>query len=99
MKLKEIKRYHVFHYANDNRKALYLMNENHVSENGKTHYLEWHRIYQDGRLRLQGTYTYEPDCNQNEVVDLGEFYDWMKKNHPIRYKRENWEASKPKEVL
>ena len=98
-KLVDVKRYHVFYHSRDPKKKLYLLNENSIrtDEHGVTHYqFGWHRIYSDGRTNMHGVAEFNPDNLQVEVVDLGEFYDWMKKTHPIRYKRENWEATKPK---
>lgn len=99
-KLRDVKRYHVFYWANDPKKKLYLLNESNIAvkDNGETHYqFGWHRIYRDGRTNIHGIATFDPSILERRVVDLGEFYDWMKKHHPIRYNRENWEASRPKE--
>lgn len=96
MKLVNVPRYHVFELNNH----LYLLNESHISHDKDGHtigyYYEFHHIEKDGRTKLNGvTYTIRETLCITEVKDLGDFYDWMKKNHPIRYKRENWEASKP----
>lgn len=88
MKLKDLPRYHIFRFVGDN--CLYLKNEGDKKE------VEWHRVYKDGRTNLEGKYSYDPYWLNKPVHDLGDIYDWMKRNHPIRYKRENWEASKPK---
>lgn len=98
-KLVNMERYHVFRFADDRKEKPYLLNENHIAtdEHGITHYqFGWHRIYPDGRTKMQGVAEFNPDNLEVQVVDLGEYYDWMKKMHPIRYKRENWESSKPK---
>ena len=99
-KLRDVKCYHVFYWANDPKKKLYLLNENYIAvkDNGETHdQFGWHRIYRDGRTNIHGIATFDPSILERRVVDLGEFYDWMKKHHPIRYNRENLEASRPKE--
>ena len=98
-KLVKMERYHVFYFADDIKKKLYLLNENHIAtdEHGITHYqFGWHRIYSDGRTNMHGVAEFDPDNLQVQVADLGDFYDWMKKTHPIRYKRERWEESRPK---
>ena len=96
MKLINLPRYHVFEFNNH----LYLLNESNINhdEDGHTtgYYYEFHHIEKDGRTKLNGVaYIDRETLHNTEVKDLGDFYDWMKKTHPIRYKRENWEASKP----
>ena len=96
MKLINLKRGHVFRFAGEQRPR--LLNENHVNkDNPAIVYVEFHTIYRDGRTNLMGTSANRAFAEHAEVVDLGNFYDWMKKHHPIRYKRENWEASRPME--
>lgn len=96
-RLIDVKRYHVILMNG----KLWLLNEAHIGtpDNRPSHpHFEWHRIYADGRTNLKGYYTEDEDELRSTMVeDLGEFYAWMKENHPVRYKRENWEASKPKE--
>lgn len=95
-KLIDVPRYHVFSYPGDGK--LYLLNEAYMNAKTGNMYFEWHRIYTDGRTSLKGTYERNAVwLHQTEVIDHGEFYAWMKENHPIRYKRENWEATRPKE--
>lgn len=94
-KLINVKRHHVIR-MND---KLWLLNEAHIgSEDNKPNRLhfEFHRIYKDGRTNLKGYYTENEDFIRNTTVeDLGDLYDWMKENHPIRYKREKWEETYP----
>ena len=91
----DVKRYHVFSYPGDSK--LYLLNEAHMNIKTGNMYFEWHRIYADGRTKLKGTYERNSVwLHQTQVIDHGDFYDWMKENHPVRYKRENREASRPK---
>lgn len=95
-KLVNVPCYHVFKLNN----RLYLLNLSYIKldENGciAGYDYEFHRIYKDGRTNLHGkTFTDRYTLHNTEVEDLGDFYEWMKKNHPIRYNRENWDASKP----
>lgn len=97
MKFVNVPRYHVFELNNH----LYLLNESYINHDAdgciSGYYYEFHYIYKDGRTKLNGiAYSDRETLRTTEVKDLGDFYDWMKKNHPIRYKRENWEVSKPK---
>lgn len=95
-RLIEVKRYHVIRMNG----KLWLLNEAHIGtpyNRPERLHFEYHRIYSDGRTNLKGYYIEDEEWIRNTMVeDLGEFYDWMKANHPVRYKRENWEASKPK---
>lgn len=82
MKLINLKRYHVFKNLCDNK--LYLLNETY-HKNG-IYFFEFHRVYKDGRTNLIGYYTYDKEyIKQIEVIDLGDYMDWLKNNHPIRY--------------
>ena len=93
-RLKDIPRFHVIRFVHEQGCNLYLLNEAHIAENGKVQF-EWHRIYPDGRTSLMGKCSFDPVwVEKTEVVDCGEFYEWMKENHPVRYKREGWESSK-----
>ena len=95
-RLIELERYHVFRFAGEER--LRLLNENHISEDDPQRIqFEYHTIYKDGRTNLNGVCRFNRLFAETQmVVDLGDFYDWMRENHPIRYKRENWEESRPK---
>ena len=93
IKLINLKRGHVFRFAGEER--FRLLNENYVSkDNPLIIHFEWHTIFKDGHTSLRGTGCNRLFAETQMVVDLGDFYDWMKKHHPIRYKRENWEASR-----
>lgn len=98
VRLIDLPRYHVFFGSNQ----LFCLNERSISvdDKGVTHYYwEYHRVYKDGRTKLQGiVLTHNNLLESIQVLDLGDIYDWMKEHHPNRYKRENWEASRPKEV-
>lgn len=95
MKLIDLERYHVFQFEGD--KKIYLLNENYQNHiTGKCQF-EWHRIYNDGRTNMNGTYSCDDIwLDKTQVTDLGDFYDWMKANHPRRYFKEGWELSRPK---
>lgn len=91
--------YHLFGFPNDPFDKLYLLNEAHIDKESGRVQFEWHRVYwRDGRTNLNGKCTFDRAwLESTEVIDRGDYYEWMKVNHPIRYKRENWEASRPKE--
>lgn len=93
MKLINLPRYHVFQFMGETN--IHLLNENYHNKDNDNCMFEWHRIYKDGRTSLNGSYANSFGWIANaEVTDLGEYYDWMKENHPIRYKRENWDRTK-----
>ena len=95
MKLIDLPRYHVFQFEGE--KNIHLLNENYQNALTGACQFEWHRIYKDGRTNLNGTFANSPEwLASQEVTDLGDFYDWMKQNHPRRYVKEDWEASRPK---
>lgn len=99
-KLIDVPRYHLFGFPNEPFDKLYLLNEAHIDkESGKVQF-EWHRVYwRDGRTNMHGNVSFNRAYLENtEVIDRGDFYDWMKVNHPIRYKRENFEQSRPKNI-
>lgn len=93
MKLINLPRYHVFKFQGEN--GIFLLNENYKNPLTGSCQFEWHRIYSDGRTNLSGiSATSEKWLSITEITDLGDFYDWMKQNHPQRYKKENWEQSR-----
>ena len=97
IKLINLERGHVFRFAGEER--FRLLNENYVSkDNPLIIHFEWHTIFKDGRTSLRGTGCNRLFAETQMVVDLGDFYDWMEKHHPIRYKRENLEVTKPKDI-
>lgn len=91
MKLIDLKRFHVFRMDN----KLYLLSDNYIGRTddcSMRYQFSWNRMYRDGRTALEGKYTTDfLWLSETEVEDLGDLYDYMKKNHPIRYKRENWD--------
>lgn len=98
MKLIDLPRYHVFKWDN----TLFHLNENCITTDtqGVTHYFwEFHRVHAFGRLSYSALRLYNKTAIENiEVEDWGHYYDFMKMFHPIIYKRDNWEASRPKEA-
>ena len=93
VKLIDLPRYHVFGLPKDPFDKIYILNEAHKGGANEKPYFEWHRVnWDDGRAKLMGDGTNDREwLSKTDVIDRGHFKDWMKANHPIRYKRENWE--------
>ena len=96
MKLINLPRYHVFQFEGE--KNIHLLNENYQNpKTGKCQF-EWHKIHKDGRTSYGAIRANSSEwLSTAEVTDLGDFYDWMKQNHPRRYLKENWDQSNPKD--
>ena len=96
-RLIELERNHVFRFAGEEK--LRLLNENHIDKDNPQHVqFEFHTIYKDGRTNMRGIWCNRLFAETQIVVDLGDFYDWMELNHPIRYKRERWKESRPNDA-
>ena len=86
MKLIEVPRYHVIRMDG----KLYELVDSYIGAQGNVQF-GWHRIYRDGRTNMHGKCTFDREfVETKEVEDLGDFYEWMRKTHPIRFKREKW---------
>lgn len=96
-KLIDVPRGHLFGFPKDPFDKLYLLDDAYIGENGNVQF-SWNRVYwRDGRTNMHGKVSFDRAwLESTEVIDRGDFYDWMKANHPIRYKRENWEQSRQK---
>ena len=94
IKLINLPRYHVFSFE-ENPKRLFLLDDNYINKQKGNVQFGWNRIYNDGRTNMHGIAMFDRNwLETTKVIDHGEFYEWMKINHPIRYKREGWEQSR-----